>query len=160
MQAVVARVAPELALFRVKTLEVQTAESLARERLLAMLTTYFGGFALLLACIGLYGLMSYVVTQRTPELGLRMALGARPGGVQWLVLRESTFTVLGGVAVGIGGAAAAVRLVRTQLFGVEPADAPTFVAATLLLLALATAAAYIPALRASRIDPVAALRNE
>lgn len=160
VHSMAARVTPELALFRMKTLEVQTQESLARERLLASLTAYFGAFALLLACIGLYGLMSYAVTQRTPEIGLRMALGARPGGVRWLVLRESAVTVVAGLTLGFGGAVAAVRVVRTQLFGVEPADPLTFAVGTMLLFTLAVAAAYLPASRASKINPVTALRNE
>jgi ABC-type antimicrobial peptide transport system permease subunit len=89
---------------------VQTEESLSRERLLAMIASYIGGFALALTCIGLYGLMSYGVTQRTPEMGLRMALGARPSAVRWLVVREGTATVLVGVGVGLALAVASSRL--------------------------------------------------
>jgi predicted permease len=160
VRAAASRVAPELTLFRMKTLEKQTEESFARERLLAMLTAYFGSFALLLACIGLYGLMSCVVTQRTPEIGLRMALGARPPSVQWLVLRESALMAVVGAGAGAAGAAGCVRLVRAQLYGVEPADPLTFTAAVSILLLLALAASYLPAARASRIDPVRALRSE
>jgi predicted permease len=156
----VARTDAGLSVFKLKTLQVQTEESLSRERLLAMITAYVGGFALLLTCIGLYGLMSYGVTQRTPEMGLRMALGARPSAVRWLVVREGTATVLAGVGAGLVLARAASRMVRSQLFGVEPDDPLTLIAATLLLLTVAFAAAYVPAARASRIDPTTALRHE
>jgi predicted permease len=156
----VARVDPALTLFRVRTLDRQTEDSFARERLLALLATYFGGFAVLLACIGLYGLMSYAVTQRTAEIGLRMALGATPGSVRWLAVRESAWTVLTGALVGMLGSYVVVRTVQSQLFGVEPRDPAVFAAATALLLTLAMAAAFFPARRATRIDPLVALRHE
>ena len=160
IQQAVARAEPGLTMFRVKTLERQTEESFARERLLAWLTTYFGGFAVLLACIGLYGLMSYGVTQRTAEIGVRMALGAQPSAVRWLVVRESAWPVIAGAAIGLCGVFAAVRLVQSHLFGVRPYDPVALAGATTLLLALALAAAYLPARRASRIDPLTALRHE
>ena len=147
-------------MFQARTLEEQTEDSFSRERLLAMLAGYFGGFAVLLACIGLYGLLSYGVTQRTAEMGLRMALGAQPSSVRWLVVRESTWTVLSGAILGLCGTFAAVRLVHTQLFGIELHDPTALAGATALLLALALAAAYLPARRASRIDPLTALRHE
>jgi ABC-type antimicrobial peptide transport system permease subunit len=156
----VGQVEPQLTLFRVKTLEVQTRESLSRERLLALLSSYFGGFAVLLACIGLYGLMAYTVRQRTPELGLRMALGASPSGIRWSVLRDSSLTVLTGALAGILASLAAVRLVESQLHGLDPADPLVLAAATATLLALASAAAWVPAHRAARIDPMTALRQE
>ena len=160
IQAAVSRAEPALTMFRVKTLERQTEESFARERLLALLTSYFGVFAVLLACIGLYGLMSYGVTQRTPEMGLRMALGAPPSTVRWLVVRESAWPVMAGAAIGLGGVVAVVRVVQSQLFGVQPHDPLALTGATVLLLALATAAAYLPARRASRINPLTALKHE
>jgi predicted permease len=156
----VSRVDPRLTMFRVTTLEAQTRDSLSRERLMAMLSTYIGGFAVLLACIGLYGLLSYGVTRRTAEIGLRMAIGAQPSTVRWLLLRDAAATVLAGAAAGLVGSFLAVRLVETQLFGVRPHDPTTFVGGTLLLLTVAFAAAYLPAQRASRIDPVTALRHE
>ena len=156
----VARVDSGLEMFRVKTLEAQTRESLSRERLLALLTTYFGGFAVLLACIGLYGLMSYGVVQRTAEIGVRMALGAQPGAVRWLIVREAAATVSAGAVVGLLGASAAVGLVKTQLFGIEPHDPLALAGATALLIAMAFVAAYLPARHASRIDPIRALRHE
>jgi predicted permease len=156
----VERVDPALALFRAKTLEAQTQESFARERLLAWLTTYFGALAWLLAGIGLYGLLSYTVAQRTPEFGLRMALGAQPTDIGLTVMRESVGTVLVGLAVGVGAALMVVRLVRTQLYGVEPADPIALAGAILALLVLAIAASFVPAHRASHIEPIVALRHE
>jgi len=156
----VARVDPALTLFRVRTLERQTEDSFARERLLALLSSYFGAFAVLLACIGLYGLMSYSITLRTPEIGLRIALGARPASVAWLTVRESTWTVLAGALAGTAAAYAAVRILESQLFGVQPRDPAVFAGAILVLLVMALAAAFFPARRASRIDPLVALRHE
>ena len=159
-RAVVASVAEDLTLFQTTTLETRTRESLSRERLLALLSAYAGGFALLLACIGLYGLMMYGVTQRTPELGLRMALGSPPSAIRRIVLREGVATVLAGAVAGFGAAWILVRLVRTQLYAIEPTDPVAFAASILLLVTVAAAAAYLPAWRASRIDPVIALRQE
>ena len=156
----VGRVDPALTLFRIRTLERQTEDSFARERMLAVLASYFGGFAGLLACIGLYGLMSYSITLRTPEIGLRMALGASPASVGWLAVRESTWTVLAGALAGTAGAYAAVRILESQLFGVQPHDPAVFAGATVLLLIMAVSAAFFPARRASRIDPLVALRHE
>jgi predicted permease len=160
MNASIAAINPGLTPFRVKTLETQTEESLARERALAMLTTYAGGFATLLACIGLYGLMAYSVAQRTGELGIRMALGAQPRNLRWMVLRETSATLLVGVIIGVAAAPVIATLVRTQLFGLEPNDPATLAGATAVLVAMALGAAYIPALRASRVDPIRALRHE
>ena len=156
----VARVDPALTPFRMTTLEQQTSDSFARERLLAILTSYFGAFAALLSCIGLYGLVSYGVARRTPEMGLRMALGAPPAAVRWLIVRDDAWTVAAGIAAGVGAAAVTVRLLRAQLFGVEPFDPATVAGAAVVLLVMAFAAAYLPARRASRIDPVVALRQE
>jgi predicted permease len=160
VRTAVASVDPGLTMFQVATLEARTRDSLARERLLAMLSTYVGGFALLLACIGLYGLMAYSVVQRTPELGLRLALGSRPSAIRRIVLKDSVMTVVTGATVGLGAAWLLVRLVRSQLYALEPTDPLAFAAATLLLLSIAAAAAYLPAWRASRINPVVALRQE
>lgn len=159
-RTVVARVDPGLVMFRVRTLEAQTRDSLARERLLAVFTSYFGGFAVLLACVGLYGLMSYGVTRRTAEIGLRLALGSPLSGVRRLVIGEAAAIVAAGSAMGLVGSFVTVRLVQNQLFGVAPHDPVALAAATLLLLILALTAAYLPARRAARIDPLAALRHE
>ena len=135
-----------------RTLEAQTEVQLSRERLLALLTMYFGLFALVLSCIGLYGVMSDRVSLRTAEIGLRVALGAQAGSVQWLVLREATITVLIGGVVGLAGAMAAASVVRSQLFGVEPHDPIALAGASGVLVAMAAIAAYLPARRASRIE--------
>jgi len=156
----VARIDPGLTVFRLKTLEAQTEESLSRERLLATVTSYVGAFAVLLACIGLYGLMSYVVTQRTAEMGLRIALGAPPAAVRWLVVRDATAPVLVGAAVGLVASLTAVRPIRTLLVGVEPHDPIALATSMVLLLVMAFAAAFLPAHRASRVEPVVALRCE
>lgn len=160
VRALVAKVDPSLSAFRVKPLEMETADSLSRERLLALLTSYFGGFTLLLASIGLYGLVSYAVTQRTPEIGLRMALGARPSAVQRMVFSESFRIVLCGVVVGLAASFGVVHLVRSQLYGIEPYDPTSMIGATLLLIVITFCASVVPALRAAQIDPMRALRGE
>src|SRR5436190_10647675 len=104
--------------------------------------------------------MSYAVTQRTAEMGLRLALGAPPSAVRWLVVRESAWTVIAGAAIGLAAVGAVVRLVQSQLFGVEPYDPAALAGATALLLTMAFVAAYLPARRASRIDPLTALRHD
>jgi ABC-type antimicrobial peptide transport system permease subunit len=160
VRGAVLRTEPGLTMFRVRTLEEQTRDSFSRERLLAMLTSYFGAFAVLLACIGLYGLMSYAVTRRTAEIGLRIALGAHPSAVRRLIVCEGTIAMVAGAVVGLFGAFGVGRLVQSQLFGVQPYDPFALAGATTVLLAMAFAAAYIPARRASRIDPLTALRHE
>jgi predicted permease len=156
----VAHVDQGLAIFGAKTLEAGTAESFARERLLALLSSYLAGFAWLLAGVGLYGLLACTVAQRTREFGLRMALGAPPSRIRHSVLRESAGMVLAGVCVGLAILLPTVRLVRAQLFGLEPTDPTAFVVAVIVLVALAAVASYLPARRASRIDPMTALRQE
>jgi ABC-type antimicrobial peptide transport system permease subunit len=147
-------------LFAVKTQSEQVDQSLARERTFAQLSTFFGLLALLLACIGLYGIMSYGVTRRTQEIGIRMALGARPGNVLWLVMRETLLLVLIGVAIGLPAALAATQLIASMLFGLMPNDPVTISAATIFMIGVAAFAGYIPARRAARVDPMIALRYE
>jgi len=134
--------------------------SLVRQKLVARLATFFGLLALLLACVGLYGVLSYAVVRRTHEIGIRMALGAMRGNVIWLVLREALALVGAGVVIGLLASFAATRTVSTLLFGLKPNDPLTIAAAMLLLLAVAALAGYLPARRASRVDPMAALREE
>jgi predicted permease len=141
-------------------LSEHVGRSLVRQKLVARLAAFFGLIALMLACIGLYGVLSYAVTRRTNEIGVRMALGARRGDVLWLVLREALALVVAGVAVGLLASLAATRTASTLLFGLEPNDPPTIAAATLLLFAVAALAGYLPARKAARIDPMAALRDE
>jgi predicted permease len=156
----VARVDPALTLFNLNTLESYTRESLSAERLMAATSTYVGGFALLLAAIGLYGLMTYSITERTAEIGLRMALGSSPGQVRTMVLRNGAATVLVGIVAGLGAALWLVGFAREQIVDVKPIDPASFAVAAVVLLAVASAAAWLPALRASRIDPITALRHE
>jgi predicted permease len=151
---------PHLPVSNLTTLDQQVDRSIADQRLLAQLSGFFGLVAVFLSCIGIYGVMSYVVTRRTNEIGVRMALGARRTGVLWMVLREILMLTLSGVAIGITMALATDSLFSNLLFGISPADPLTLVAAVILLLAVATMAGYLPARRASRVDPMAALRYE
>jgi putative ABC transport system permease protein len=142
------------------TLEVQLAESLNRERLLATLSGFFGGLALLLAAIGLYGVMSYSVARRRNEIGIRMALGAEQARVMRMVLGEVALLIAIGSIVGIGAALASTKLIATFLFGVQPHDATTLTVSAALLASIAILAGYLPARRASKLDPMVALREE
>ena len=136
------------------------ALSLAPQRLNTGLLATFAGAALVLATIGIYGLMSYHVTQRTREIGLRIALGARPGDVAGLVLREALILSSSGVVLGLGGAIAASGVIRSLLYDTPAADPTTLAGVALLLGAVAVAAAFLPARRAARVDPMVALRHE
>jgi len=135
-------------------------ESILRERLLATLSGFFGLLALLLACIGLYGILSYSVASRTSEIGIRMALGARRRDVLWLFLREALLMVVVGVAVGLPMIWAVTRLASTLLFGLTPTDPVSLLLAALLMTVVAMMAGYLPARRATRVDPMVALRCE
>lgn len=145
---------------RTQTLEQRADMFLTEERMTAMLSDFFGGLALLLASVGLYGLMSYAITRRTSEIGVRMALGAGTGNVLTLVLREVMWLALAGIAIGVPAALAASRWVSGMLFGLSPTDPAIIASAAAVLLAVATLAGYLPARRASRIDPVTALRAQ
>jgi ABC-type antimicrobial peptide transport system permease subunit len=134
--------------------------SLLRERLLATLSGFFGVLALVLASIGLYGILSYNVASRTNEIGIRMALGAGARNVRWLILREALWLVIAGLAVGLPMIFAVTRLASTLLFGLTPTDPVSLLLAALLLLAVALVAAYLPSRRATRVDPMVALRCE
>jgi predicted permease len=133
---------------------------MAQERLFALAYSMFGGLALVLACIGLFGLMSYSVSRRTNEIGVRIALGAQREGIVSMILRESMALVVVGVAIGLGVTLAAGKLVATVLFGLAPSDAWTMSAAVALMSLVALGAGYLPARRASRVDPMTALRYE
>ena len=146
--------------YAIKTVEAQLDETLMTDRLIAMLAAGFGLLATLLASIGLYGVMAFVVARRRKELGIRLALGAEPGVVIWLVMNEVLLLLAIGLAVGIPAALALGRYVASQLYGIEARD-PAIATATVVLLTLVSAAAgLIPAHRASRIDPILALRYE
>jgi ABC-type antimicrobial peptide transport system permease subunit len=145
---------------RTRTVAQTLDAEIVQERVTAILSGFFGALALLLASIGLYGLMSYTVTRRTREIGIRVAVGAQRENVLWLVLRETLALALFGIAIGIPSALAATRLITTMLFGLSPTDVPTITVVSLLLLLVALFAGYLPARRASAIDPIVALRAE
>ena len=146
--------------YALKTVESQLDETLLTDRLIALLSAGFGLLATLLASIGLYGVMAFVVARRRKEIGIRLALGAQPGGVVWLVMREVLILLAIGLAVGVPAALALGRYVSGQLYGIQPND-PWMAGGTLLLLTIVSAVAgLIPATRASRIDPILALRYE
>jgi predicted permease len=143
-----------------KTVEQVTGELLVSERVNAMLCSFFAGLAVLLGSIGLYGLMSYGVTRRTREIGVRVALGAQQRSVRWMILRETLTLTLSGIAIGIPSGLAATRLIASMLFGLSPNDLSTIATMCLLLLTVAFFAGYLPARKASSIDPMLALRTE
>jgi predicted permease len=158
LRAVVREVDPSLPLTSLKTMRVQIAESLFVERLVAALSAAFGLLATLLAAMGLYGVMSYAVSLRTREIGIRVALGADRKSVLMMVLKEVAVLALVGVAIGLPGGYGLGRLVEAQLFGLSARDPFTFVVATVTLLATALLAGYLPALKATRVQPMEALR--
>ena len=151
---------PDLAVERVKTMDTVIAESVWQRRLWGWVLGAFAALALLLAAVGLYGVMSYLVSQRTRELGIRLAIGARPGSVLSLVLGSGMKLVTVGAALGLLGALAAGRLLAGLLFGVNATDPVTYAAVPIVLAAVAALACTVPAVRASRIDPITALREE
>jgi len=145
---------------RTATVDQMISRFLVNERVIALLSSFFAALALLLASIGLYGLMSYGVTRRTREIGVRVALGAQQRCVRWMILRETLALTLFGIAIGIPSGLAASRLIASMLFGLSPSDLSVIVTACLLLLAVAFFAGYLPARKASSIDRILALRTE
>jgi putative ABC transport system permease protein len=144
-------------IYNVRTMEEVVRTSLGTRRVSMLLFSVFAGAALLLAAVGIYGVMAYSVTQRTHEIGIRMALGAQAGDVLRLVVRQGMTLVLIGIVVGVAGALGLTRVIANLLFGVNAADPVTFVAISLLLAAVAFLACYLPARRAARLDPMNAL---
>jgi ABC-type antimicrobial peptide transport system permease subunit len=147
-------------IYEFKTLGGQLDETLLTERLIALLSAGFGLLATLLGAMGLYGVMAFVVARRTKELGVRMALGAQPGSVIWLVMKDVLLLLVLGLAIGIPSAIALGRFVATQLYGIKVNDPGIAVAGMVVLIVVASLAGFIPAQRASRIDPILALRYE
>jgi len=160
VSAIVREIDPNVPVAGMTTQTEQIERSLRTERLFARLATLLGAVAVLLSAIGLYGLLAYGVARRTPEIGLRMALGAQRGVVRWMILRESLVLAVAGLLFGIPTALAGARVLQSMLFGLAPTDAATITAASLAMLALAIAAGYIPARRASKVEPMTALRTE
>ena len=144
----------------VVTLSDHIGRSLVQQKLVARLASFFGLLALLLACIGLYGVMSYGVARRTNEIGIRMALGARGRSVLWLVLREALLLVVIGLVIGVGASLMVTKTAESLLYELKPNDPLTIASATLLLGVVALVAGYLPARRAARVDPMIALREE
>jgi hypothetical protein len=155
-----ARIDPALVLYQPRAMDTVVARHRARERFTLLLMATFASVALSLAAVGVYGVLSYVVTQRTHEIGVRMALGARPAQVRAIVLRQGLIVAGIGMGVGLAGAFALSRLLQTLAFGVSTRDPLVFVSVALVLGTVVVAAGYIPARRATRVDPLHALRTE
>jgi predicted permease len=160
IRRLVGDLAKDVPLFDVKTQEEQIAQTLLLERMVARLSGLFSLLALVLACVGLYGLMSFAVARRTAEIGLRMALGAERSDVLWVILRESLVLVVIGIALGVPATWGATRFISSMLYGLTPHDPATMIGAAFLILAIAGLAAYLPARRATKVDPMVALRYE
>ena len=156
----VRRASPNLLISYVRTLEEQVDASLVRERVLASLSAGFGVLALLLACVGLYGLMSYSVARRAREIGIRIALGAQRADLLWQVIRETLTVSVTGLVIGLGAALATTRVVSAFLFGLSPRDPFTLLATSAVLVVTTLAAGYLPARRAASVDPIQALKTE
>jgi predicted lysophospholipase L1 biosynthesis ABC-type transport system permease subunit len=158
IRGAVAAVDPHLPIAEMRTEREQIDRSIGTERLFAALVTVFGVMAIVLAAVGLYGIMAFSVSRRTPEIGLRLALGAGRGDVQWMVLRQSLVLAALGIVVGVPMALEFTAVAKKLLYGVRPNDPASIVAAVLVIALVAAIAAWIPAWRASRVDPMVALR--
>jgi ABC-type antimicrobial peptide transport system permease subunit len=159
-RSVVHELDPKLPLYSVQTLRQIVDRSIAQPRLNTTLLALFAAMALLLATIGIYGVVSYTVALRSQELGVRMALGAQRGDVLQLVLREGAVLALAGVVIGVVASFGATRVIRSWLFGIGAGDITTLVATSVALVTIALLASYIPARRATRVDPTRAMRAE
>jgi len=151
---------PEVALVEPRTLRELVDDSIFADRMIATLSGFFGVLALLLAAVGIYGMMAYSVTRRTSEIGLRIALGAAPARIEWMVLRDGLLLIALGVAIGLPLSLAAGRISASLLYGVKSNDPPTFVLTIAVLLGVGVLAACVPARRAAAVEPVEALRHE
>jgi predicted permease len=160
VRAAVSQVDDKLTIGNMTSLRLQTDEALRQEKLIAQLVSFFGLLALVLAAVGLYGIMAHAVVRRTNEIGIRMALGAERRNIVWMVLRDSLILVVLGILIGVPAALAASKLISTQLFGLTGTDPLSLVTAVSVLSIVAAVAGYLPARRASRVDPLVALRYE
>ena len=160
LRRTVAAIDPDLPMVDIRTQKEQIDANMGMERTFATLTSGFGILALSLACVGIYGVMAYSVANRTNEIGIRLALGAMPRQVLTMVLRESTWISLAGVVIGVVAALFLARLVKSMLYGLEPTDPVSLIGGAALLLAVGLLASWIPARRASGIEPMEALRHE
>jgi ABC-type antimicrobial peptide transport system permease subunit len=160
LRQIVQRVDRDLPIVDIRTQQEQIDSDIQTERIFASLTAGFGLLALALACVGIYGIMAYSVANRRSEIGVRLALGAQPGQVRRMILRESTWLAVAGIVVGVGAALLLTRLVKSMLYGIQPYDLPTLASGVSILLAVALAASWIPARRAAAVQPMEALRHE
>jgi predicted permease len=160
LRQAVQKIDRDLPIVDIRTQQEQIDSTMQMERIFASLTAGFGLLALALACVGIYGIMAYSVANRRNEIGIRLALGAQPGQVRGMILRESTWLAVGGIVVGVGAALGLTQLVKSMLYGIQPYDPPTLVGGMLILLAVALAASWIPARRAAGVQPMEALRHE
>jgi predicted permease len=160
LRMTVQREDPDLPLTEVRTQEQQIAAETQQERIFVALTSSFGMLALALAAVGIYGVMAYSVANRTNEIGIRLALGAQPGQVLTMILREATWISICGIAVGLAAALVLAQAVKSMLYGLQPADPVSLVSGALLLIAVGLAASWIPARRAASVEPIIALRHE
>ena len=160
VEHVVRQLDPAMPIDGIRTLEDQVARSLSTDRLIANLTAVFGALATLLAMVGLYGVLAYTVTRRTREIGVRIALGALTRSISWMVVREVLMVIGVGVALALPAIWALTRFVQSQLYGVTPMDLVAIIGAIAVLTFAATVAAFLPARRAARVDPLVALRTE
>ena len=151
---------PDLALADVKTMDEVVSQSVAQRRLMMVMLGIFAAAALLLSAVGIYGVIAYGVTQRTQEIGIRLALGAQRGDVLRMVVGQAAWLSAAGIAIGAAGAFALTRLMTDLLFHVKPFDPATFAAVAAILALVALLAGYVPGRRATRVDPVVALRAE
>jgi ABC-type antimicrobial peptide transport system permease subunit len=160
LRSAVQTVDRDLPLINLRTQQEQIDQITMSERMFADLTGGFGLLALALACIGIYGVMAYSVSQRTNEIGIRMALGAQPGRVLRMVIGEASWMAAIGVAAGVAGALALGRVIASMLYGLKAWDPATILVSATLLIVVALAASWIPARRAAGVDPMRALRHE
>jgi predicted permease len=160
VRQMITQIDDKLPMYDVTTMNDQLRGTLDRDRLIAQLVSFFGALALILACIGLYGVMAHGVARRTNEIGIRMALGARGGNIAWMILREVLFLVFAGLIIGVPVALVGARFIASWLFGMSPTDPITLISAAVVLTVVGLLAGYLPARRASRVNPLRALRYE